>query len=712
MAAQVGADRLDPDSTAAADLAGIVRSLAVIRIVGMGVVFVGVVEAYRSLGLFAAIGAAAVTFSQPGVLIIVLIQCALSVLLLAGWNRLGPLLAASWWWPAAEGAGLLALLLTPCGSSTMSLLPMFVILMLLTCGGHRWGTAAAIATGTLLTIAVVTGLMGRMALDAADASDLHLQVLVAGQKSGLAAQVNTVGLAIAAVVAGIYAQKLALTQGNNRRLEGAALARRAVTLQRIRAAQEVHDSLASALSGAHLMATALQIRLAGRQDSPAVPASAGLVDTLQTAIDQSRTVLHELRESPPDSSPGVMSRSPIRHRPVNPAAGLRLSDMAMPVRVTSGVRLLSLILVASSPQSTLYHQTPSLLPLTVTVMVVLALFSVSFLLGWEGLGSKIAATWWWPAAEIAGTGLILGTCGPKPPVGTAVVAMILLLPLAAERLTAVVVPLALSIVAVLIITPILSWRGTGQEVVGQYHFTVYALFPLYLAVGVFARSIMSGQGEAAHGRIVAESRDAATDEQLRTAQEVRDRLLGSVALAREQAGALATSLSPDADPRSSELAAQLVTVLDAAQTDPAEFGAGLSDETPGDLTAACRNAVEKLSRQCPDIAVSAEFHAAVEAPASELHDLDRALSELLENVRRHSQATAVKVTLRQSGTDIEIEVADNGVGLPEDTNLEQFRQTGHFGLAGVKERLARINGHLVLEPANPGTRATLVVPGP
>ena len=88
----------------------------------------------------------------------------------------------------------------------------------------------------------------------------------------------------------------------------------------------------------------------------------------------------------------------------------------------------------------------------------------------------------------------------------------------------------------------------------------------------------------------------------------------------------------------------------------------------------------------------------------------RTLRELLTNVRKHSQATVVKLTSRlRHDNEVAITVADNGVGLPSVTQRKHPFEGGGFGLWSIEHRLGELGG--TLEMANDaGLRATVVVP--
>jgi two-component system, NarL family, sensor kinase len=88
----------------------------------------------------------------------------------------------------------------------------------------------------------------------------------------------------------------------------------------------------------------------------------------------------------------------------------------------------------------------------------------------------------------------------------------------------------------------------------------------------------------------------------------------------------------------------------------------------------------------------------------------RAVRELLTNVRKHSQATVVRITsrFRENGT-VAISVSDNGIGLQSVTRPRNPFEGGGFGLWSIEHRLGEFGGSLEIEN-DPGLCATIVVP--
>ena len=97
--------------------------------------------------------------------------------------------------------------------------------------------------------------------------------------------------------------------------------------------------------------------------------------------------------------------------------------------------------------------------------------------------------------------------------------------------------------------------------------------------------------------------------------------------------------------------------------------------------------------------------------ALDLHDeLMLAIArELLTNAARHSQAEHVEVRLARVGDEVELEIADDGVGMEVERPRSALAQ-GHIGLASVTERFQQAGGRFELSSDSAGTRAIARVP--
>jgi len=91
--------------------------------------------------------------------------------------------------------------------------------------------------------------------------------------------------------------------------------------------------------------------------------------------------------------------------------------------------------------------------------------------------------------------------------------------------------------------------------------------------------------------------------------------------------------------------------------------------------------------------------------------LFRVTRELLTNVVKHAHARKVKVSARESQSQIYVRVQDDGVGFKESQARSKVSKTARFGLFSIREQLEYLGGHLEIESEpGRGTKATVTVP--
>ncbi|MFS2083000.1 sensor histidine kinase, partial [Telluria sp. Tellsp99] len=131
-----------------------------------------------------------------------------------------------------------------------------------------------------------------------------------------------------------------------------------------------------------------------------------------------------------------------------------------------------------------------------------------------------------------------------------------------------------------------------------------------------------------------------------------------------------------------------------------------------DLAGALRRFAEPLAR---DAGIA--FHLYADGRARRLREpaADEAFAiarEALWNAFTHARARAVDVTLQYAPSALVVTIADNGVGLPDDIDLERGRD-GHWGILGLRERARTLGAALTVRTApGDGTAWTLRVPAP
>lgn len=84
----------------------------------------------------------------------------------------------------------------------------------------------------------------------------------------------------------------------------------------------------------------------------------------------------------------------------------------------------------------------------------------------------------------------------------------------------------------------------------------------------------------------------------------------------------------------------------------------------------------------------------------------RTAQEALTNVHKHAEATAVDIDLSDREGVLTLEVSDNGHGMSADA----LRKAKSFGLLGLKERAAKVDGWMDVSSTSRGTSVILSVP--
>jgi signal transduction histidine kinase len=97
--------------------------------------------------------------------------------------------------------------------------------------------------------------------------------------------------------------------------------------------------------------------------------------------------------------------------------------------------------------------------------------------------------------------------------------------------------------------------------------------------------------------------------------------------------------------------------------------------------------------------------------ASQRIALLRVVQEALTNVREHSGASHVSVTVFPSRTHVFVEITDNGGGFEVERTLVQAAKGGHLGLVGMSERIRLLGGRFDIQSRRGGpTTISATVP--
>ncbi|HEX5149724.1 MAG TPA: sensor histidine kinase, partial [Candidatus Limnocylindrales bacterium] len=199
---------------------------------------------------------------------------------------------------------------------------------------------------------------------------------------------------------------------------------------------------------------------------------------------------------------------------------------------------------------------------------------------------------------------------------------------------------------------------------------------------------------------------AAAQERERMARELHDGLAQDLWLAKLKTGRLAAL--PDLQSEARALTDEVTAAVDAGLEDARQAVAAM--RLPGDGDGTIKALLSRSLEDFEDrFGLSVAFDCAGELPAlpprAEAETL-RIAHEALTNVRRHADATVVRVRAAASDGRFVLEVRDNGCGFdPTATGR------GTYGLAGMQERARLVGGEIQIESApRQGTVVRLLVP--
>src|SRR5215470_13762703 len=199
------------------------------------------------------------------------------------------------------------------------------------------------------------------------------------------------------------------------------------------------------------------------------------------------------------------------------------------------------------------------------------------------------------------------------------------------------------------------------------------------------------------------------EERTRIAQELHDTLLQTFLSASMQLG-----VAVDAVPEESAVKPRLDRVLQIMSRGIEEGrstiqGLRSSDSAARDLVMALSGVEQELSYR-PDIDFRVNV-AGRQQPLNPLiqQEIYRIGREALLNAFCHSRAKRVELELEYGDGELQMRVRDNGIGI--DPQVLRDGRKGHWGLAGLRERAARIGGQLKISSSpTHGTEVRLSIP--
>ena len=132
------------------------------------------------------------------------------------------------------------------------------------------------------------------------------------------------------------------------------------------------------------------------------------------------------------------------------------------------------------------------------------------------------------------------------------------------------------------------------------------------------------------------------------------------------------------------------------------------------LTAALDGYLSAIGRErgaaLPAIVVDLD-HVGDDLPRELALCLFRVAQEALRNAIRHAAAREVGVALRRDDREVRLRVVDDGCGFVLPERLTTYTQLGHFGLAGMAERVKLLGGqYAIASSPGRGTSVTVRLP--
>jgi signal transduction histidine kinase len=218
---------------------------------------------------------------------------------------------------------------------------------------------------------------------------------------------------------------------------------------------------------------------------------------------------------------------------------------------------------------------------------------------------------------------------------------------------------------------------------------------------VLGRRALDEQRRALAGRIEA----AREDERTRIARDVHDQLGQALTALKLDVGWLQRRITdPALAGKLDDMARSTDDILRAVRRIAADLRPGLLDDVG--LRAAIEWQAEDFTRRTGTPCTVRSELGDLQLERGLATNLFRIFQEALTNVARHASAHSVEVSLGLDHGQLRLEIADDGVGLPE-----VGPRGATLGILGMRERAWRLGGECTVKRREPqGTTVAVVVP--
>jgi signal transduction histidine kinase len=204
-------------------------------------------------------------------------------------------------------------------------------------------------------------------------------------------------------------------------------------------------------------------------------------------------------------------------------------------------------------------------------------------------------------------------------------------------------------------------------------------------------------------RLEAAARRAEEEERRRIGRELHDEAGQSLLTLRLQLEMMERDAGPEMRPRLAEARGIVEHTVEELRRIVAALSPAVLERLG--LQAAIRQLAVRFRKNHPG-AIKVRISGTWEGLSRQSQEvIYRAAQESLQNIAKHSQATQVNLLLQSTDKKIRLSVSDNGAGFTSEAGLSKPMS---FGLAGMRERAALLDGSLAIRSA-PGRGATVVL---
>lgn len=232
------------------------------------------------------------------------------------------------------------------------------------------------------------------------------------------------------------------------------------------------------------------------------------------------------------------------------------------------------------------------------------------------------------------------------------------------------------------------------------------VYPSALGLAVYLRDVTDSYRAATALRMFAQNIEAAQDaERTAIARELHDDIGQALTALRMDAARLNRMSAGDS--AASGVAAGMIALVDNTLEATRALAMALHPVALDDigLSAAIEIHLGHTARRA-DLAISCDLADVEPIEAARAKAVYRILQESVTNIVRHAEATRVRVRLAAADGEVVLEVTDDGVGI-----ADEKRDRPGFGIAGMRERAAALDGTLMIARVAPhGTRIRLRLP--